>query len=170
MKEENIIETGFSYKRLFIPVVFVMAWGFIMSLNQKEESRALRLSYDPAVTRVYFKNGNSSTAPSVNQKQTQQFEINDVIPTVAMGGSLDVSWLSAFGVTSIKNIVVTAERNTGNVFEMVNVNIKSKSLTAITYNLSQPNPVTLSVGVLYQPMVAVNSLSDVRLHFTITTD
>lgn len=91
-----------------------------------------------------------------------------VIPTVAMGFSVDIS---SYGFTSISNVAVVAERDTTDPMLVPNVGIKSKSTSAIVINITQGNNATvaiLGINVLSgSPMVAATNLASITLHFRV---
>lgn len=88
-----------------------------------------------------------------------------VVPTVAMGFSIDIS---SYGFTSISNVNVIAEKDVTDPMLVPNVAIKSKSISAIVINITQGNNATvaiLGINVLSgSPVVAATNLTAIILH------
>ena len=88
-----------------------------------------------------------------------------VVPTVAMGFSVDIS---SYGFTTISNVLVIAERDTTDPMLVPNVAIKSKSTSAIVINITQGNNATvaiLGINVLSgSPVIAATNLTTITLH------
>jgi len=88
-----------------------------------------------------------------------------VVPTVAMGFSVDIS---SYGFTTISNVLVIAERDTTDPMLVPNVAIKSKSTSAIVINITQGNNAVvaiLGINVLSgSPVVAATNLPTITLH------
>lgn len=173
MKSTEEIQEKRFIRGIMIPLAVLVISAIAMSLSQREND-AVRVSYDPAPTKHYMKTGSSSTAPTLRMLQTRVFHVMGVVPTVSNAGSLDVSWLSGLGVTTIVDVMVTATRSTATPNDVPTVSINSRSLSAITYNITQGNNATvaiLGINVLSgtpNVFVPTGSLSGITLDFLIT--
>lgn len=145
-------------------VAIVLAFsGWIFAFTEKKPP-----SYDPAATLHYIKSGSSSTNGDLRMLPTKVFHVT-VTPTVANGGSLDIS---GFGLTTIANVQVSVTRNTTVPNDVPTVSLKAVSTTSVTYNLIQGNNAVvalLGINVLSgAPNVFVTTPTDCTLRFTIT--
>lgn len=164
--ENNKPKSNFNYGLLYLPVIMLVAASMFFSM--KEEKEAIRVSYDPAPTQHYIKSGSSSTNGTLRMLPTKSIHIN-VTPTASNGGTLDIS---GFGLTTVGNVQVSAERNTSSPNDVPTVGIKSVTTSTITYNLIQGNNAVVNIAGIYvlsgAPNVFVPTPGDVTLRFQIT--
>lgn len=151
---------------LFGVAMVVAMSGWIFAFSDKNDVNTI--SYDPASTRHYTKVGSNSSPATLRALPTKIFHVQ-VTPTVANGGTLDISGL---GITTIGNIQVSVVRNTSVANDVPTVALKSISPTAITYNLIQGNNAVvalLGINVLSgSPNVFIPTPTDCTLYFQIT--
>lgn len=148
---------------LFILVIFVFSFS-----KEIENRDAIRVSYDPSPVRNYVKTGSSSADGTLRQALTKVYHVT-VVPTVANGGTLDIS---GFGLTTVANVQVSVMRNTATPNDVPTVSLKSISTSSIGYNLIQGNNAIvaiLGINVLSgAPNVFVTTPGDCTLRFQIT--
>lgn len=141
---------------------------FSFTKNEEDKKGTVRFSYDPAPTQHFVKAGSSSTNGILRMLPTKVYHVT-VVPTVANGGSLDIS---GFGLTTVANVQVSAQRNTAAPNDVPTVALKSISTSSIVYNITQGNNAVVSIvgiNVLSgTPNVFVSTPSDVTLRFLIT--
>lgn len=91
-----------------------------------------------------------------------------VTPTIAMGYSVDIS---SYGFSSITNVMAIAERDTIDPMQVINVGVKSRSTSAVVFNLTQGSTAVvtlLGINVLSgPPIVPATGLSNVTLHIRV---
>lgn len=160
-------QSKFSYGKLYGGCIVIILAVMVFSFNF-EEKNAIRVSYDPAPTVHYYKNTSSSTNGAFRQLPTKVCHFQ-ITPTVANGGSLDIS---GFGLTMIQDVQVTVVRNVSTANDVPTVALKSISTTAITYNITQGNNAVvaiLGINVLSgTPNVFVPTPTDCTLFFQVT--
>lgn len=158
---------NFNYGRLYGGAIILILALAIFSFNY-EEKNAIRVSFDPAPTRHYLKSGSSSANGTLRQLPTKVYHVT-VVPTVANGGTLDIS---GFGLTTVANVQVVAMRNTSTPNDVPTVALKSITTSTLTYNLIQGNNAViaiLGINVLSgTPNVFVPTPTDLTLYFLIT--
>lgn len=152
--------------KLIIPVLVFAIAAFLVGFNTAGNTNVF--SFDPAPTQHFLKSGSSSSSGALRMLPTKVYHVT-VTPTVANGGTLDIS---GFGLTTVANIQVTAVRNTTVANDVPTVSVKSFTTTSITYNVIQGNNAVvaiLGINVLSgSPNVFVPTPTDVTLYFQIT--
>ena len=110
----------------------------------------------------------TNAATRIDYKRIRQVYIR-VTPTVANGGTIDISGL---GMTNIMGKQISAQRNNTNAYDVPQASFKSVSTSSISYNIVQGSNTLVSVlglNVLQGPStIFATDLSNIEINITIT--
>jgi hypothetical protein len=138
---------------IIFPIIFIV-------LSVIQISSGFKYAYDSAPT-IHYNNSTRILKP------IKMYHIT-FVPTTGNGGSYNISSL---GMTEVLNVQAITLRNTATAGDIPAISIKSISTTAITYNIVQANPSTitiLGINVLSgSPQAFPTTLSDITIKMTI---
>lgn len=151
-EEKNTIDHALKWKLITLFTVAIFG-GFVF---------AKKIDYSPPPTSHWMKNGASAPIRALTGMKVIHIKVT---PTVANGGSIDIS---DCGLTALVNVNIIAKRNNSNAYDVPQVSLKSVSASTITYNIVQGSNTLVTVlglSVLQGPStIFATDLSNIELY------